>query len=92
MVIYSLCFRGKHYLLLDTDPEDANRRHRLLANRLFSAPVITLAPTIVDPLFLQTILLRLSVPIGTPLPDNVNLLTLQPLTGVHGMHVIAAPK
>ena len=73
-----LVARGKHYVLFDFDKEEANYRTRLLANELYSQPLITL-DTAHRP---QN---HLSFPASTiALPPNVNLLTLEPIS--HNKH------
>ena len=72
-----LVARGKHYLLVDTDEETANARHRLFANELFMSPHVTFYPGELQQSYVNRAN-ELDVQLNTELPSNVNLLTLQP--------------
>ena len=69
-----LVARGKHYLLFDLDMAEAYRRTRLLANELYGQPLITFD---LEKGHKKNKSLSSSV---TGLPENVNLLTLEPIS------------
>ena len=68
-----LVARGKHYLLFDFDKNEAHRRTRLLANEIYTQPLITFDD--VSNRKPSKWLSSTSSEIGLPL--NINLLTLE---------------
>ena len=69
-----LVARGKHYLLFDSETDDANFRRRKLTNNLYNAPLVTFKES-------HEVERQETKIAPFDLPENINLLSLEPLSG-----------
>ena len=71
-----LVARGKHWVLLSDNPEEANSWHRIKANEMFAEPIVVVKDGFLNTDEVET-MMGLGLNLEQDLPENLNLLTLQ---------------